>query len=90
MSQVRHRCSGRINKMNRTYESRNRSLTADHPVNPVHPVQSLNFRSGAKERNSDRTNKMKNRKADLLAPTILLILFILSNLLASPEQSEEI
>ncbi len=33
----------RINRMNRMYGGQNRSLSSDHPVNPVHPVQSLSF-----------------------------------------------
>jgi hypothetical protein len=35
----------RINTMNRMYESKNRSLSPDHPVDPVHPVQSPYIRS---------------------------------------------
>jgi len=44
--------------MNGIGESKNRSLSSDHPVNPVHPVQSLNIHSGAKRRSLDRINKM--------------------------------
>ena len=83
-SSAKRRNLDRINKMNRMHESKNRSLSSDHPVNPVHPVQSLNFRSRAKRRNLDRINKMNRMhesRTDLLAPTILSILFILSNLL---------
>jgi hypothetical protein len=31
-------------------KAKKRSLGSDHPVNPVHPVQFLDFRSNAKKR----------------------------------------
>jgi hypothetical protein len=44
--------------MYRMHETKNRSLSSHHPVYPIHPVQSLNFRSSAERRSSDRINKM--------------------------------
>ena len=86
-SGARPRNLDRINRMNGMCKSKNRSLSSDHPVNPVHPVQFLNSCSGARRRNLDRINRMngmcksKNRS---LSSDILSILFIVSNLLASP------
>ena len=43
--------------MNGMYGSQKRSLSSDHPVNPVHPVPKFLFPS-AVERYLDRINKM--------------------------------
>jgi hypothetical protein len=52
----------RINKMYRMSDNRNKSLSFAHPVNPVHPVQTLEFCSGTKPRNLDRANKMNRMR----------------------------
>jgi hypothetical protein len=54
---VKARNLNRINKMNRMYGAR-QIFISDHPVDPVHPVQTLKFRSGEKARVLDRINKM--------------------------------